>query len=281
MRRTVSVEGGNLSCEQAGAGPPACAVHQYTAVSASRALVNGLAASFRVYAINPRGLAGSGPVRDERDHTMIGFADDLRHARQALDVPRWVATGTSTDGMVALLQALNDPDGAGGLILIATAASYRFMCDNAHNTPSHPRHADFRAAQELSQDDPAQAGQRLWQLSLADPDQPGLPDAATITGSSSHARMMAFGSRLADFDLEPELPRIRCPALIIGGRLDPVCPPAHSERIAAAIPHAELRVFEHSGHMPFWEQPGLFRRTVFDWAHRHRLAQTLQGHRPE
>lgn len=62
--------------------------------------------------------------------------------------------------------------------------------------------------------------------------------------------------------------------LIIAGRWDPVYSVARSEQIAALMPRAELHVFEYSGHMPLWEQPDHFRRTVTDWVKRHELAAT-------
>ena len=53
----------------------------------------------------------------------------------------------------------------------------------------------------------------------------------------------------------PELPNIRCPTLVLGGELDPITPVADSEDIAAAIPQAEVRIFEGAGHGVFRDQP--------------------------
>jgi len=56
-------------------------------------------------------------------------------------------------------------------------------------------------------------------------------------------------------DLLPELPAIRCPTLVMGGELDPITPPADSLDIAAAIPQAEVRIFEGAGHGVFRDRP--------------------------
>jgi len=56
-------------------------------------------------------------------------------------------------------------------------------------------------------------------------------------------------------DLLPELENIRCPTLVLSGELDPITPIADSEDITAAIPQAELRVFEGAGHGVFRDQP--------------------------
>ena len=47
----------------------------------------------------------------------------------------------------------------------------------------------------------------------------------------------------------------RCPTLVLGGELDPITPVADSEDIAAAIPQAEVRIFEGAGHGVFRDQP--------------------------
>jgi proline iminopeptidase len=56
-------------------------------------------------------------------------------------------------------------------------------------------------------------------------------------------------------DLFPELSKIRCPTLVIGGELDPITPVDDSRDIAAAIPHAEVRIFEGAGHGVFRDKP--------------------------
>ena len=56
-------------------------------------------------------------------------------------------------------------------------------------------------------------------------------------------------------DLFPELADIACPTLVIGGELDPITPVADSEDIAAAIPQAEVRIFDGAGHGVFRDQP--------------------------
>jgi len=57
-----------------------------------------------------------------------------------------------------------------------------------------------------------------------------------------------------DLDLRPELPTIRCPALVIGADEDYVFPPGHSQALAAALPNARLEMVA-SGHSLAVEQP--------------------------
>jgi pimeloyl-ACP methyl ester carboxylesterase len=53
------------------------------------------------------------------------------------------------------------------------------------------------------------------------------------------------------------LGRIACPTLVAGGSYDGIAPLANSEAIAAAIPGAELRVYE-GGHAFFAQDPQAF-----------------------
>jgi proline iminopeptidase len=52
------------------------------------------------------------------------------------------------------------------------------------------------------------------------------------------------------------------PVLVLAGRHDRTCPVAASERMAALLPNAELRVFEESAHMTFVEEPEAYVETV-------------------
>jgi proline iminopeptidase len=59
------------------------------------------------------------------------------------------------------------------------------------------------------------------------------------------------------FDLRADLGRVRCPTLVLGGALDPVCPIEDQEEIAAAIPRPLVRFerFERCGHGVYRDDP--------------------------
>jgi 3-oxoadipate enol-lactonase len=50
-------------------------------------------------------------------------------------------------------------------------------------------------------------------------------------------------------DLEPDLPRVTAPTLVIAGTADVPTPPEHAERIAGLIPDARLEVLDGAGHL--------------------------------
>jgi pimeloyl-ACP methyl ester carboxylesterase len=56
-------------------------------------------------------------------------------------------------------------------------------------------------------------------------------------------------------DRRPDLPRIKCPTIVVCGRDDAATPLFMSEEIAAAIPGSELLVIEQCGHLITMERP--------------------------
>jgi proline iminopeptidase len=59
---------------------------------------------------------------------------------------------------------------------------------------------------------------------------------------------------LGDFDLLQRVEQVEIPVVILHGRHDPI-PLEASEALAGALPDARLVVLEHSGHVPYVEEP--------------------------
>jgi len=74
--------------------------------------------------------------------------------------------------------------------------------------------------------------------------------------------MISAQRSLIDMDVEPELPSIRAPTLILHGVKDHGRTMDHAERLKAGIPNSELVLFEKSGHAPMWEEPSAFDRAL-------------------
>jgi proline iminopeptidase len=67
---------------------------------------------------------------------------------------------------------------------------------------------------------------------------------------------------LKRFDLNPELPKFRCPTLVITGRYDMNVAASVAWKIHKAIPNSQFVVFEKSGHLPYFEEPEKFVQTI-------------------
>lgn len=66
-------------------------------------------------------------------------------------------------------------------------------------------------------------------------------------------------------DISPWLARIRVPVLLVAGLDDPIVPAQESSRMATLLPDASLRLIAACGHVPFLEQPVIFRDVVDAW----------------
>lgn len=66
---------------------------------------------------------------------------------------------------------------------------------------------------------------------------------------------------LGDFDLLQRVEQVEIPVLILHGRHDPI-PLEASQALADALPDARLVVLEHSGHVPYVEEPDTLFREI-------------------
>jgi pimeloyl-ACP methyl ester carboxylesterase len=71
------------------------------------------------------------------------------------------------------------------------------------------------------------------------------------------------------FDAYDRLGGLHMPTLIVHGTEDRLVAPANAERLAAAIPGAELRWLAGAGHLYHSEQPSIADGAVIDFIRRH------------
>jgi non-heme chloroperoxidase len=71
---------------------------------------------------------------------------------------------------------------------------------------------------------------------------------------------------LRDTDLREEMAKIKMPTLILHGRKDKICSFALAEQMNAGIAHAQLVVFEKSGHSLFLEETKKFNDELIKFA---------------
>jgi proline iminopeptidase len=189
--------------------------------------------------------------------TLAQWADDVRAFCDALGIEKPVVFGNSFGGMVAMAYAARHPDHPGKLVLSSTTAKTRM--DRV-----------LAAFERLGGAQAREAARRYWEAPGADT----LPDYArlcfplysqTPRDPDANARtlwnfdvMYAFGGgEDQTFDLLPELAKVRCPTLVIGGEEDPICPIDDQADIAAALPRPLVRFerFAGCGHGVYRDDP--------------------------
>ena len=196
------------------------------------------------------GRSESGP---QASWTLAQWGDDVRAFCEALGIERPVVFGASFGGMVALSYATRHPGHAAGLMLMSTAAR-----GGAH---TERRVALFEqlggaecgalARRRLLQGDTSREVLDEW-LRIAVPQYNRAPrDSDAELRGVRNAEATRWFSR-ADgegnhFDLRPELHRIECPVLLMGGTLDPMLPIENQRDIAALMPQGQLHYEEFVG----------------------------------
>lgn len=94
--------------------------------------------------------------------------------------------------------------------------------------------------------------------------------ARAVGPEAARAQLAAQATRTDAFDV---LPAARCPALVLCGTRDALCPPDFHRAITAAVPGARLHELPGAGHLLPWQRPDTVStavREVLDAAERGR-----------
>jgi proline iminopeptidase len=190
----------------------------------------------------------------ESTWNLAQWADDVRGFCDALGIEKPIVYGASFGGMVAMKYATRHPDHPAKLILVSTtaqAASHTQAKVAMFARLGGPE-AGRLAERRLVGGDTSREVLDEW-LRVAFPlytRKRGDPAAIKRITRNAAVTGWFFGGEGADFDMLPELGRIRCPTLLLGGKLDPMLPIECQRDIAAAIRPELLRYreFEDCGH---------------------------------
>ena len=215
-------------------------------------LARALASDFDVLVVQTRG-----ELLDS-DGALLTLDEHVEHARRdmaAAGMARTAVLGSSFGGLVALGLALDHPETVERLVLHATTARLR---DHAltlrlgRMLPSPWVRAQLLHAlaaiggsRELLALDGMELRELLrlaWSLR-----------ARRTPPSALMARVEVF----AEADLEPRLPEIACPTLIVSGEeaLDALVPPRSQRALRELIPGARTAVLPRSGHFGVVTRP--------------------------
>ena len=107
--------------------------------------------------------------------------------------------------------------------------------------------------------------------------QPGAaedPEVAARMIRTPQVGLHFAGGDLKAMNLFPEIGRIRCPTLMLGGELDPITPVSDLEDLAAAIPGSRLEVFPGAGHKHLADRPSEALAIIREFVAPRRYAQS-------
>ena len=186
------------------------------------------------------------------DLSLAALAHHVRSLLDALDVGHAVVGGNSLGGHVALELALACSERVNGLVL--TGSSGLFERSFTRGVPHRPTTAYVREKMEEVFFDPALVTD-------------GWVDAVrrTVTTRTTALRVLKLARAARSRNIEPLLPEIRVPTLLVWGKEDRVTPPEVAERFYRLIPHAKLVFLPRCGHAPMLERPHDFNAVLAAW----------------
>ena len=206
---------------------------------------------------------GRSDASDPAHWNLAQWADDLKLFCDSLGIQRPLVYGASFGGMVAMTYATRHPGHPGGLILDSTAAR-----PGGHAEAKVAMFARLGgpAAGELAHrrfvlGDTSEEVLAAW-LQIAVPLYTRRPaDAEEIERALVRRDVTAFfnrpGGEARSMDLLPDLARLQCRTLVLGGLLDPMLPIECQRELAAAVPPALLSYheFDDCGHVTLKDGP--------------------------
>ncbi len=247
MARAV-VGGVELFWEEVGRGRPVVFIHHLGGSADVWIPLNlRLATVVRSIRYDVRGHGRSAVVAapaslDDLAADLIGLLGELGVARASL-------VGICMGGMIAMTTALRRPDLVDTLTLIDTACEYdddaRAQLRARANTAEREGTAALAAGLAERWFTPAF---RALNPALVD-GQLRILAATDPTGYAVAARAVAA------VDLAADLPRLRCPTLVLVGAQDRSTPPGAARRLHDLIPASELHVIASAAHLSVVEQP--------------------------
>ena len=222
-----------------------------------RPAYSGLADIAQIVYLDHRGNGRSEDGRRE-DWNLAQWGDDVHAFCEALGIVDPIVLGASFGGMVALAYATRYPAHPSRLILISTEAaggSYpdrRVELFERFGGPevgalARRRFLEFRGhPDQASRDAWRRLAMPLYFRTSRDPDMA----RRAINRSEVSQWFTKPGGESDNFNMFPDLHRIQCPTLVLGGEDDPMLPIECQADLAAALPPhlAQFERFADCGH---------------------------------
>lgn len=238
-------------------GVPVILLHGITdSWRAFEPILSHLPASVHAYAVTQR---GHGDASVPGSYRLEELVDDVARFMDAVGLPSAVVVGHSMGSIVATKFAIDHPERIDGLTIMGGATSFARL-------PFDEMTAELAALTDPIDVDYLRGFQ---ESTLARPIPPEFLDL--VVSESAKLRIDTFRGAWHDLvlrDFAAEIPSIAVPTEIVWGELDAFCPRSEQDALAAAIPGAQLVVYEGAGHAFHWEEPERFAAQLASFAER-------------
>ena len=207
-----------------------------------------LAKKYRVYIVERRSII-------EDTINIETMADDVAAVMKARKVSDADIIGVSQGGMIAQYIAVKYPELVSKLVLAVTAS-------RSNSTIEASAEHWIELTQQKQYDKMfIEMMTQMYTAEYIRKNKHILPMAAKISRPKDPERFIALCRSVTTVDIYDRLDEIKCPVLVIGGRLDNVTTPEASEEIAEKL-GCELYMYENYGHSLFDEAKDFYQRAI-------------------
>ena len=273
---TADLNGFRIHYEVHGQGPVLMALTNSWGLSleALRAMYRPLEEKLTLVYFDPRGMGGSGPVRDESDRGLAAVRADFQALRAHLKLEKVNAIGWSNGAINLVWLAHEHPETLSSAIFVHGMASLgpedmkAMQAQHPELTKSYGALMAAVSKPGLSAAEQTALQRKMWledyfPTLCADP----VKGRALVADVFDEAQLSwphaAYTSKeLPTFDTRGLLAAIPVRSLVIAGAHD-MLPPERVKVLADGLPRAEFVVFEKSGHFSPVEEPEGFRAAVY------------------
>jgi pimeloyl-ACP methyl ester carboxylesterase len=252
----AEVDGVRIHYQEKGNGTPLILIHGYTSSNYSwKEVFEPLSKTFRVIAPDLKGFGFSG--KPDGDYSRRAQALLITHLLDKLGIDTAWLAGSSMGGEVALNVAITNPQRVAGLILIDSAGVP--VAGSGSLAPRYllvPVVGPALIAFALRSDKLVREG-----LIKSFYDDRKVTDERV---AAYYLPLQTRGGQLAalrartqagQFPVEPELPKLAVPTLILWGREDELIPLEAGRKLNSLIKNSRLVIIDNCGHLPQEEMP--------------------------
>jgi len=266
----VFVDGAELFYSTRGNGPACLVLSAIGTKPYERMTPSQLSDRLRLAYVDLRG--GGRSTGDPTDLTFDVLAADLEAIRADLGVEQVAVLGHSILGVLAIEYGRRCPASVSHVIAVGTPPRSDMPWLSAKSASFFEEDAS-EDRKRLLQDNLAKlpSGASVGQTMLAQTPMRFFDarfDAAPLFAESEFKPALLshiMGTLAGAWDVTVGSSSLRVPIFLAHGRYDYAVPYMLWEGIAARLPSATLRVFERSGHQPFFEEPDPFLAALTDW----------------
>ena len=267
---SVSVDGAELYYSTQGSGPTCLVLTAIGTEPYKRLTAPQLTKRLRLVYVDLRG--GGRSTGEPSELTFDVLASDLEAIRRELQVERVAVLGHSILGALAIEYGRRFPESVSHVIVVGTPPTGDMTVLAAKSAAFFEEHASQDRRQVLRDNlsklpEIASMGatmQAQTPLRFYDARFDAAPLYAEADVKPALLRHI-LGTLAAGWSVTTEPGSLRVPIFIALGRYDFTVPYVLWDGVAEGLPHATLRVFEKSGHQPFFEEPEVFADALSDW----------------